>query len=98
MSCVLTSLAYSEFASKIPVSGSAFTYVYVAFGEFFAWIVGKSGPFSFSLQLTNLSIPYLSLANLVCRIFSNSRLWFHGECHRSSLGSLFGCILGTAAT
>lgn len=40
MSCVLTSLAYSEFASRIPVAGSAFTYVYVAFGEFFAWIVG----------------------------------------------------------
>jgi APA family basic amino acid/polyamine antiporter len=40
MACILTSLAYAEFASRIPGSGSAFTYVYVAFGEFFAWLVG----------------------------------------------------------
>ena len=40
LSCILTSLAYAEFASRIPESGSAFTYVYVAFGEFLAWLVG----------------------------------------------------------
>ena len=40
LACILTSLAYAEFASRIPASGSAFTYVYVAFGEFYAWIVG----------------------------------------------------------
>jgi basic amino acid/polyamine antiporter, APA family len=40
MACVLTSLAYSEFASLIPASGSAFTYTYVAFGEFQAFLVG----------------------------------------------------------
>ena len=40
LACILTSLAYAEFASRIPVSGSAFTYVYVAFGEFVAWIIG----------------------------------------------------------
>ena len=38
--CILTSLAYAEFASRINAAGSAFTYVYVAFGEFLAWIVG----------------------------------------------------------
>jgi basic amino acid/polyamine antiporter, APA family len=40
VACVLTSLAYSEFASLIPASGSAFTYTYVAFGEFYAFCVG----------------------------------------------------------
>jgi APA family basic amino acid/polyamine antiporter len=40
MACILTSLAYAEFASRIPVSGLAFTYVYVAFGKFCAWLVG----------------------------------------------------------
>ncbi len=38
--CMFTSLAYAEFASHIPVAGSAFTYVYVAFGELAAWMVG----------------------------------------------------------
>ncbi|CAB9521785.1 affinity cationic amino acid transporter 1 [Seminavis robusta] len=37
--CILTSLAYAEFAARIPVSGSAYTYVYVAFGECLAWCV-----------------------------------------------------------
>jgi basic amino acid/polyamine antiporter, APA family len=40
LACILTSLAYSEFASLIPASGSAFTYTYVAFGEFYAFCVG----------------------------------------------------------
>ena len=38
--CVFTALSYAQFASTIPVSGSAYTYAYVAFGELFAWIIG----------------------------------------------------------
>ena len=38
--CVLSALCYSEFASSIPVSGSAYAYSYVAFGEILAWILG----------------------------------------------------------
>lgn len=38
--CVFTALAYAQFASTVPVSGSAYTYAYVAFGELFAWIIG----------------------------------------------------------
>jgi basic amino acid/polyamine antiporter, APA family len=38
--CVLSALCYSEFASTIPVSGSAYAYSYVAFGELLAWILG----------------------------------------------------------
>lgn len=38
--CVFTALSYAQFASTVPVSGSAYTYAYVAFGEIFAWIIG----------------------------------------------------------
>lgn len=38
--CALAALAYSELASMVPVSGSAYTYSYGVFGEFTAWIVG----------------------------------------------------------
>ncbi len=40
IACAFTALCYSEFASRIPVAGSAYTYAYASFGELFAWIIG----------------------------------------------------------
>ncbi len=39
-SCGLSALCYAQFASSVPVAGSAYTYAYVSFGELIAWIVG----------------------------------------------------------
>jgi len=38
--CALAALCYAEFASMIPVAGSAYTYAYATLGEIFAWIIG----------------------------------------------------------
>lgn len=40
IACGFTALCYSDFASRIPVAGSAYTYAYASFGELFAWIIG----------------------------------------------------------
>jgi len=40
IACLFSALCYAEFASSVPVSGSAYTYAYVAFGELLAWIIG----------------------------------------------------------
>ncbi len=40
IACAFAGLCYAEFASMIPISGSAYTYAYTTLGEFLAWIIG----------------------------------------------------------
>ena len=40
LGCAFAGLCYAEFASMIPVAGSAYTYSYATMGEFMAWIIG----------------------------------------------------------
>src|SRR5678816_2825723 len=40
VTCIFAALCYAEFASMVPVAGSAYTYAYATLGEFFAWIIG----------------------------------------------------------
>ncbi len=40
IACIFAALCYAEFASMVPVAGSAYTYAYATLGEIFAWIIG----------------------------------------------------------
>ncbi|MCA9765016.1 MAG: amino acid permease [Carnobacterium sp.] len=39
-SCILSALCYAEFASRVPIGGGAYGYIYTIFGELFGWLVG----------------------------------------------------------
>jgi basic amino acid/polyamine antiporter, APA family len=40
IACILAALCYAEFATRLPIAGSAYTYAYASVGEIFAWIIG----------------------------------------------------------
>src|SRR5579862_2327356 len=52
----LAALCYAEVASKVPISGSAYTYTYATLGEFFAWIVGWGLVCEYALGAATVSV------------------------------------------
>ena len=53
---VLAALCYSEFASLVPMAGSAYTYGYATLGEFVAWIIGWDLVLEYALSATTVAI------------------------------------------
>jgi APA family basic amino acid/polyamine antiporter len=53
---VFAALCYSEFASLVPMAGSAYTYAYATLGEFVAWIIGWDLILEYALSATTVAI------------------------------------------
>ncbi len=60
--CACAALAYAEVATLIPVSGSAYTYSYVALGEIVAWVVGWSLILEYSLVVSAVAVGWAGYA------------------------------------
>lgn len=58
MACSFAAFAYAEFASMVPISGSAYTYSYVAFGEVVAWIIGWSLIMEYAISNITVAISW----------------------------------------
>ncbi|MEJ7645939.1 MAG: amino acid permease [Chryseolinea sp.] len=61
--CAFAGLCYAEFASMIPVAGSAYTYAYVTMGEFVAWIIGWALVLEYALAAATVSIAWSEYLN-----------------------------------
>jgi len=58
LGCALAGLCYSEFATMIPVAGSAYTYAYATLGELWAWIIGWDLILEYSVGAATVSISW----------------------------------------
>jgi APA family basic amino acid/polyamine antiporter len=56
VTCAFAGLCYAEFASLIPIAGSAYTYAYSTLGEIFAWIIGWDLILEYSVGATTVAI------------------------------------------
>lgn len=58
--CALAGMCYSEFSSSIPVTGSAYTYGYIVFGELVAWLVGWALVLEYGLAAASVATGWSS--------------------------------------
>src|SRR5881275_1071896 len=63
--CAFAGLCYAEFASMIPVAGSAYTYSYATMGEFVAWIIGWDLILEYAVAASTVFIAWSEYANRV---------------------------------
>lgn len=67
ITCGFSALCYAEFASRVPVSGSAYTYAYISFGEIIAWIIGWALILEYAIGNIVVAISWSSYFNNLLR-------------------------------
>ena len=65
LGCAFAGLCYAEFASMIPIAGSAYTYSYATMGEFIAWIIGWDLVLEYAVGAATVAIAWSEYANKV---------------------------------
>src|SRR5712672_3818485 len=76
LACVFAALCYAEFASMVPVAGSAYTYAYATLGELFAWIIGWDLILEYSVGAATVSI---SWSQYLVRFLSKYHIYFPAQ-------------------
>lgn len=70
IACVFAALCYSEFASMIPVEGSAYAYAYGTIGEIFAWIIGWGLILEYAMGSMTVAVSWSGYFNKLLHLFN----------------------------
>ncbi|SIO11268.1 amino acid permease [Chitinophaga niabensis] len=87
--CALAGLCYAEFASMIPIAGSAYTYSYATMGEFVAWIIGWDLVLEYALGAATVAIGWSQYLNKLLFITFGQTIpyeWSHSPFQVSEAG------------
>jgi len=86
--CAFAGLCYAEFASMIPISGSAYTYSYATMGELVAWVIGWDLVLEYAVGAATVAIAWSEYANRVL-MFVGMEIpyqWYHSPFETSADG------------
>ena len=82
--CGFTALCYAEFASMVPMAGSAYTYAYATLGELVAWIIGWDLLLEYAIGNTAVAISWAGYANALLRGMGVNLPWWIVTDYRSA--------------
>jgi basic amino acid/polyamine antiporter, APA family len=86
--CAFAGLCYAEFASMIPISGSAYTYSYATMGELVAWVIGWDLVLEYAVGAATVAIAWSEYANRVLQFVGMEipYQWYHSPFETSAAG------------
>jgi APA family basic amino acid/polyamine antiporter len=79
--CLFAGLCYAEFASMIPIAGSAYTYAYATMGELVAWIIGWDLVLEYGLGAATVGIAWSEYLNKLLEFLPGSPSIPYAFCH-----------------
>lgn len=77
LACVFAGLCYAEFASMVPVAGSAYTYAYATLGELMAWIIGWDLILEYAVSASAVAVGWAGYFNELANLLTGFRLKPH---------------------
>jgi len=75
--CILAALCYTEFATRLPISGSAYTYAYASVGELFAWIIGWDLILEYTIGSSTVAVGWTHYLSEFVKGLQGNFLGFH---------------------